>query len=247
MFTVAVTAARPPVPLDPPVDAVTVASRLVVMVVAASPWLLVMTTVDDNAPAVDVNETETPGRRLPSASKTTASSALVPPEAGTFDGLAVRLIEPAAAPPMSTDRSPEVIPPENARTTARPDRPPASRRTVALPSCVRASAGSIWPIVVVNVTSVPFWTCVPPDSMTVAVMSAAPLTGTIVVLLKRVTVDPVGAVSGTLSQPAEAKAAASPRAISARRDRMAGTGRRSRDVAGAIMAFNALTRIASCI
>ena len=148
MFTVAVTAARPPSPLEPPVDAVTVASRLVVMVVVASPWLLVTTTVDDNVPAVDVNETETPESRLPSASKTTASSVLVPPEAGTFDGLAVRLIEPAAAPPMSTDRSPEVTPPEKARTTARPDRVPAIRRTVTLPSRVRASAGSIWPMVV---------------------------------------------------------------------------------------------------
>ena len=59
-------------------------------------------------------------------------------------------------------------------------------------------------MVVVNVTSVPFWTSVPPASITVAVMSAAPLTGTIVVLLKRVTVEPVGAVSGTLSQAADA-------------------------------------------
>ncbi len=217
------------------------------MVVVASPWLLVTTTVDDNAPAVDVNETGTPDSRLPSASKTTASSVLVPPEAGTFDGLAVRLIEPAAAPPMSTDRSPDVTPPEKARTTARPDRVPAIRRTVTLPSRVRASAGSIWPMVVVNVTSVPFWTSVPPDSTTVAVMSAAPLTGTIVVLLKRVTVEPDGAVSGTLSQPADAKAAANPRAMSARLERMAGADRRNRNVAGAIMALNALTRIASCI
>ena len=102
----------------------------------------------------------------------------------------MRLSEPAAAPPMSTDRSPDVTPPEKARTTARPDREPAIRRTRTLPSRVRASAGSIWPMVVVNVTSVPFWTSVPPDSTTVAVMSAAPLTGTIVVLLKSVTVEP---------------------------------------------------------
>ena len=112
---------------------------------------------------------------MPSASKTTAVSAVVPPEAGTFDGLAVRLIAPAAAPPMSTDRSPDVTPPEKARTTARPDRVPAVRRTVTLPSRVRASAGSIWPMVVVKVTSVPFWTSVPPDSTTVAVMITAPM------------------------------------------------------------------------
>ena len=86
------------------------------------------------------------------------------------------MIEPAALLPMSTNRSPDVTPPEKARTTARPDRVPASRRTVALPSFVRASAGSIGPMVVVNVTSVPFWTSVPPCSITVAVMSAAPLT-----------------------------------------------------------------------
>ena len=65
-------------------------------------------------------------------------------------------------------------------------------------------------MVVVNVTSVPFCTSVPPASITVAVISAAPLTGTIVVLLKRVTVEPVGAVSGTLSQAAEATAASKP-------------------------------------
>jgi hypothetical protein len=148
---------------------------------------------------------------------------------------------------MSTDRSPDVTPPEKARTTARPERVPATRRTVTLPSRVRASPGSSWPMVVVNVTSVPFCTWVPPASITVAVMSADPLTGTIVVLLKRVTVDPVGAVSGTLSHAAEAAAASSARATSARLERMAGDGRRSRSEAGAIMAFKALTRIASCI
>ena len=123
-----------------------------------------------------------------------------------------------------------MTPPEKARTTARPDRVPAIRRTVALPSRVRASAGSIWPMVVENVTSVPFCTSVPPDSTTVAVMSAVPLTGTIVVLLKSVTVEPVGAVSGTLSQPADANAA-NPRAMSARLEKMAGADRRNRNVA----------------
>jgi hypothetical protein len=148
---------------------------------------------------------------------------------------------------MSTGRSPEVMPPEKARTTARPERVPAIRRTVARPSRVRASAGSSCPIVVVNVTRVPFCTCVPPASITVAVISAAPFTGTIVVLLKRVTVEPVGAVSGTLSHAADAQAARSPRATSARLERVAGAGRRSRSEAGAIMALKALTRIASCI
>ena len=156
-------------------------------------------------------------------------------------------MEPAAAPPMSTERSPDVTPPEKARTTARPDREPATSRTVTLPSRVRASAGSSCPIVVVNVTSVPFWTCVPPASITVAVISAVPLTGTIVVLLKSVTVEPVGAVRGTLSHAADTTRAARPRATSARLERVAGVARQGSSVASAIMALKALTRIASCI
>ena len=46
IFTVAVTAARAASPLpEPPADAVTSASRLVVMVVVASPWASLTTTV----------------------------------------------------------------------------------------------------------------------------------------------------------------------------------------------------------
>ena len=57
------------------------------------------------------------------------------------------------------------------------------------------------PTVVVNVTNVPLWASVPADSITVAVTSADPLTGTTVVSLKSVSVEPLGAVSGIVSHP----------------------------------------------
>ena len=103
-------------------------------------------------------------------------------------------------------------------------------------------------MVVVKLTSVPFWTCVPPSSITVAVISAVPLTGTIVVLLKRVTVEPVGAVSGTLSHAADVTSGEEPEGGCAPRE----TRGRKRDGesdkrADAIMAVEPLTRIASCI
>jgi hypothetical protein len=95
---------------------------------------------------------------------------------------------------------------------------------------VRASAGSIRPIVVVKVTTVPLCTGVPapgdevdvgvvgvpaaplagvdgavvePCSMTVATISIEPLEGTVVAVPKIVMTLPVGARSGTLSQEAE--------------------------------------------
>ena len=74
------------------------------------------------------------------------------------------------------------------------------KRTVTWPFCVRASRGSTVPSDDVKVTTVPFCTGVPADSMTTAVISVLPLIGStpspetsrIVVL--------VGASSGTLSQ-----------------------------------------------
>ena len=91
-------------------------------------------------------------------------------------------------------------PPETARTVAVPETLPARNVTVHDPLCVRASAGSIVPMVVEKVTTVPFWTGVPADSVTVAVREAVPLSGTKVALAARLMVDPVGAVRGTLSQ-----------------------------------------------
>ena len=63
---------------------------------------------------------------------------------------------------MVNARSPEVIPPEKARTVAFPEVLPGLRRTVQVPSCVRASLGSIVPIVVVKSTTVPLCTGMPP-------------------------------------------------------------------------------------
>jgi hypothetical protein len=82
----------------------------------------------------------------------------------------------------------------------------------------------------------------------VAVISADPFTGTIVVLLKRVTVDPDGAVNGTLSHAVAAMSASHPTTSAVRR-RGGGVGNDDRDGsrAGAIMALKALTRIASWI
>ncbi len=97
--------------------------------------------------------------------------------------------------------------PENAPTLAVPLCELATKRTVALPPCVRASFGSMLPNDEVNVTTVPFWTGVPADSVTDAVISADPLTGTTVVLEVSVIVDSVGASRGTLSQ-ADRKATA---------------------------------------
>lgn len=102
--------------------------------------------------------------------------------------------------------------------------------TRTCPFSVRASDGSIRPIVAVNDTSVPFWTGVPapgldvepdggvvgvpvgggavggavvePFSMTVTTISTSAFSGTIVDAGKSVITVPVGARSGTLSQAA---------------------------------------------
>ena len=74
-----------------------------------------------------------------------------------------------------------------------PDVPPALNRTVTLPSFVLASRGSTLPILEVNVTWVPFWTGVPAGSITVAVISTDPFSGTEVPFANRVIVVSVGA------------------------------------------------------
>ena len=105
---------------------------------------------------------------------------------------------------MTLSGSPDEVPPENARTSAVPDRVPARSFTVALPLFVRASFGSMVPSVVVKLTTVPFCTGVPADSMTVAVMSTDPFKPTVVLFANSVIVDSVGAASGILSQDGEA-------------------------------------------
>ena len=84
---------------------------------------------------------------------------------------------------------------------------PERNFTVALPLFVLASFGSIVPSVVVKLTTVPFCTGVPADSMTVAVMSIDPLKPTVVLLANSVMTESVGAASGILSQDGAAAAA----------------------------------------
>ena len=84
----------------PPAAAVTMASRLVVSVVCASPFTLVMTVRFASVPASAEKETGTPGSRLPLASVTPADSWTVPPADGTAPGLTLRTMESAAAPPI---------------------------------------------------------------------------------------------------------------------------------------------------
>jgi type II secretory pathway pseudopilin PulG len=95
---------------------------------------------------------------------------------------------------------PEPDPPENAWICAMPLTLPAWKRTLADPLCVRASYGSKLPRLVLKVTSVPFCTGVPDDSITVAVTSVEPFTGSTVCEAYTEIVEPDGASSGTLSQ-----------------------------------------------
>ncbi len=98
--------------------------------------------------------------------------------------------------------------------TAVADCVPARNVARALPPSVRASLGSTTPTEDVNVTSVPLWTGVPAGSITVAVSSAVPLIGSVVVLTESVTVDSTGASNGTLSH-AEARTMAAAKAANA--------------------------------
>src|SRR5438105_4806608 len=78
--------------------AVTVASRVVVSVVAAWPLGFVVATEFDRLPAVVANVTVTPVSGLPLASDTKALIAELPPEE-TRLGLGVTVTRAAAAPP----------------------------------------------------------------------------------------------------------------------------------------------------
>jgi hypothetical protein len=89
--------------------------------------------------------------------------------------------------------------PEKASTVAVPATDPARRRTDARPSLVLACWLSSAPRVVEKVTSVPFWTGVPAPSATLAVIVVSPSRETTAWLATSITVDPVGASSGTLS------------------------------------------------
>ena len=135
-----------------PVLAVTVVWRLVVSVVRASPLPSVTTLLLARVPASAVNETGTPGSRLPLTSVTVAMRVTVPPIGGRVPGLAFSTTAAVAAPPIRIMSGSAMALPEIAPTSAVPDRLPALRRAVAVPLCVRASTGSIVPRVVVKVT-----------------------------------------------------------------------------------------------
>ena len=98
---------------------------------------------------------------------------------------------------------PDVAPPAGpdvARTSASPDTSPARNIAVATPFRVCTSTGSMRPSVVVKRTCVPFWTGVPPGSNTVALTCVLPPVGSTSAEAVSVTVDSLGAVSGTVSQ-----------------------------------------------
>lgn len=106
--------------------------------------------------------------------------------------------------PISTDSVSDIAVPEKALTMAVPAVFPPSNRVVARPSWVRLSWGSTFPSVVENVTSVPFWTGVPTDSVTTAVMTDSPSSGMTGLLATSTIVDSEGASSGRPSQPVSA-------------------------------------------
>jgi hypothetical protein len=95
---------------------------------------------------------------------------------------------------------PTPMPPEFARISATPDKSPALNVTVATPFLVCAEVWLSVPIVVENVTVVPFCTGVPLDSATNAEISVLPPSGSVNVPADTDIVELVGASSGTLSQ-----------------------------------------------
>src|SRR3954468_59481 len=166
----------------------------------------------DSDPTSVEKETTTPFNGLPFVSDTTAVIAVVPPLAPRRLGFAVTCTCPAAAPPTVIVSGFELVSclalPEVAMIFATPDWPFGMNWAAANPLTVRALTGETVPRFVEKVTVVPFWTGVPDDSSTIALTSAAPFACTIAVLLVKVTVEPDGARSGTLSHPAAARATA---------------------------------------
>jgi hypothetical protein len=150
-------ALRPTVvsPSRAPARAVTTAWPVVVSVVVAIPFASVTAVFDENDPLVVVKVTVIPGSAVPASVSTRAVTVVVPPEAPRFWGLADTAIRPAAAVPTARLFSVPTAPPEYAVITAVPFWPSAKNRTRTSPFCVRASLGSIRPIVVVKETRVP--------------------------------------------------------------------------------------------
>jgi hypothetical protein len=95
--------------------------------------------------------------------------------------------------------APTLEPPDAAVIVAVPEAFPAANFTTTRPLIsVSASNGCTAPSVVVNVMSVPRLGGVPAGSMTWAMISALPLSGSAVAADVKVMVDPDGASSGTL-------------------------------------------------
>ncbi len=160
-----------------------------------------------NEPAVVENNTDTPGSGLFEPSITSADTVTVPPLCDTLDGLALTDIAPAAAAPIRTSTPPELALPDPVRAGPEkawmkpvPEMLPARNVAVAMPLTVGASMGLVVPIEGWNVTIVPLCTAVPDDSVTIARTVAWPLSGKTFRSMESVMVDPVGDVSGTVSQ-----------------------------------------------
>jgi type II secretory pathway pseudopilin PulG len=220
------------VPETVPAVAVTFDVPLVVSVAAALPFESVLTVDGDTAPLSVENVTGTPPTGLPPSSVTVAITWTDPPFAPSDCGTAVTVTVFAAAVPTFSVVDVDA-PPENAVIVAVPLAVSVMSVTVTSPLCVRASAGSIRPSVVVKVTTVPFWTGVPaaarvvvvvpdpaaatPFSITVATIVTRLLRETDVVCGKSEMTLPVGASSGTLSHAAMKASGTARRAAMARR------------------------------
>jgi hypothetical protein len=128
------------------------------------------------------------------------------------------VVAPPFAPPEVVVPPAVVAPPDMALMTAVPLARPAQNLTITRPAgSVSASGGSIEPSVVVKETTVPLWGGVPAASITCAMISAVPFTGTTLVDAVNVIVEPVGARSGTSSQAAAASASSPAAARTLRR------------------------------
>jgi hypothetical protein len=102
---------------------------------------------------------------------------------------------------LSAPFEPTEAPPEIAETVAVPLLLPAKNVATARPfASVSASAGWMAPSDVVKVTCVPLCGGNPEASITCAVIVVEPLTGTTLVAVLRVIVEPLGARSGTFWQ-----------------------------------------------
>ena len=198
------------VPDFDPAAAVTVLARSVVRVVRASPLALVFTTDADSVPLSVVKVTGMPTSVRPPVPVAVATISTLPPVLLTEACSARTVSVSMAAAPMLMLRTfdavepaaaPEVAPaaPEVARTSATPLDEPAVKVALARPPVVCTVVGAMVPSVVVKVTCVPFCTGVPLPSSTNAVTSVVPPVDSVRVAALNVTLDPVGAVSGTLS------------------------------------------------